>query len=158
MSDDECELCDGCGEVTAKTTRAELDQIGCPACIERELHERINLATAERDGRVSVELLQIERDTADRLRDDNAKLRAERDALARDIERHLQIISDTLAECDAVKNPTPEMISRGADVMVLHLFGSSRAMTSDREAFEFALREALASTPCVLAKHRNDTS
>lgn len=33
--DDGCELCDGCGEVAAVTTRSDRDQIGCPGCIER---------------------------------------------------------------------------------------------------------------------------
>ena len=34
-ADDACELCDGCGEVSATTARSDRDQIGCPACIER---------------------------------------------------------------------------------------------------------------------------
>ena len=64
-ADDACELCDGCGEVSATTTRSDRDQIGCPACIERARSRSARVAlTAYRsaiamsDGaKESVELL-----------------------------------------------------------------------------------------------------
>ncbi len=39
--DDNCALCDGCGELRATTKRAEQDTVGCPLCIQRDKDEVI---------------------------------------------------------------------------------------------------------------------
>ncbi|WP_148287938.1 hypothetical protein [Rhodopseudomonas sp. B29] len=45
--DDGCELCDGCGEVSATTARDDRDQIGGPLCIEREHSRRARAILAK---------------------------------------------------------------------------------------------------------------
>lgn len=39
--DENCELCDGRGEIEATTKRAERDVVGCPLCIQRDKDEVI---------------------------------------------------------------------------------------------------------------------
>ena len=53
--DDDCELCDGTGEVSAITTRSDGDQIGCPACIERAHSRRARIALAAQPAAPVVE-------------------------------------------------------------------------------------------------------
>ena len=45
---EECNLCDGTGEVEADVV-ADRGSIGCPSCIERELSAQLASVTAERD-------------------------------------------------------------------------------------------------------------
>lgn len=48
--DDDCELCDGTGEVSATTVRSDRDQIGCPCCIERAHSRQVRAALSTNPG------------------------------------------------------------------------------------------------------------